>query len=279
MKLEGRKKPLVIAWIHSHVRGSECSFSSIDNHTQHSFSKLHKGVLGLVIEIKKNGQKGSHDFFELTQIGRKTIERCSRQKNCISNEQHDSCNGREFYQSAYNKVIFDPSFSLKVRNFMSINVAGAACLSDWDMGDFEEDIDDLSEVEENEFKTPQPHSKNFQSTKDETCKICQNKFSNLLLHLSRWSEACKDGYGDEFEKIKKMKEDEQRAKKRKLNSDSYERKKKRQESCPQDKEAEKERKKQYNKDNPEVVKGWNKRYYTRNADKIRVHNYIFNKDI
>ena len=77
LKLERGEKPVLIAWIHSHVRGSDCGFSSIDNHTQHSFSKLHKGVLGLVIEIKKNDQRGPHDFFELTKIGRKTIEICS----------------------------------------------------------------------------------------------------------------------------------------------------------------------------------------------------------
>ena len=102
LKLERRKKPLLIAWIHSHVRGSDCGFSSIDNHMQHTLSKVHNGVLGLVIEIKKNGQRGVYDFFEMTQIGKRSVELCSRQKTCITSEQHDSCNRREFYQTAKN---------------------------------------------------------------------------------------------------------------------------------------------------------------------------------
>ena len=269
LKLEGRKKPLLIAWIHSHVRGSECGFSSIDNHTQHSFSKLYKGVLGLVIEIKKNDQRGPHDFFELTHIGRKTIEWCSRQKNCISTEQHDSCNERHFYQSAHGKVIFDPSYSLKVRNFMVMNEAGAASQLEWDKGDFEEDIADHSEDEQNEFKAP-PSKK--QKKQAEACKICHNKFPNLFVHLSRWSKDCRSQYGKEFEEIKKRKEDEQKAKGKKRDSDRYE----------INKEDVNKRNQQYKNENAETIRETRKRYNMRFADKnkvitfsVELHNVLF----
>ena len=43
-------------------------FSSIDNHTQYAYSKLHSGVLGLVIEIKPNGERGNADFFEMSKV-------------------------------------------------------------------------------------------------------------------------------------------------------------------------------------------------------------------
>ena len=88
-RLEKMKKPCLISWIHSHVRGMECSFSSIDNHTQHTYAKMYKGVLGLVIEIKTNGKKGIYDFFEMSSNGRKAIEDCSRKKNCITNVQNE----------------------------------------------------------------------------------------------------------------------------------------------------------------------------------------------
>ena len=120
-KSENKEPPCLIAWIHSHVRGMECSFSSIDNHTQHSYAKLHKGVLGLVIEIMPNGKKGVYDFFEMSSFGKKSIEKCSRQEDCITTEQHESCSGREFYQSAKNKVLFDDFYSIKVSNFMDTN--------------------------------------------------------------------------------------------------------------------------------------------------------------
>ena len=117
-KVDRKEKPCLISWIHSHVGGSECCFSSIDNHTQHSYHKFHKGVLGLVVEIKQNGKKGVYDFFELSSLGKKEIEKCSRQKNCITTEQHESCMGREFYQSAMAKILFDDFYTIEVANFM-----------------------------------------------------------------------------------------------------------------------------------------------------------------
>ena len=117
-KVDRTEKPCLIAWIHSHVGGSECCFSSIDNHTQYSYQKVHKGVLGLVVEINRNGKKGAYDFFELSSFGKKEIGKCSRQKNCITTEQHESCMGREFYQSAMRKVLFDDFYSIEVANFM-----------------------------------------------------------------------------------------------------------------------------------------------------------------
>ena len=117
-QVDRKEKPCLISWIHSHVGGSECFFSSIDNHTQYSYQKVHKGVLGLVVEIKPNGKKGSYDFFELSSFGKKELEKCSRQKNCVTTQQHESCMGREFYQSAMTKVLFDDFYSIEVANFM-----------------------------------------------------------------------------------------------------------------------------------------------------------------
>ena len=118
-KEDRKEKPCLISWIHSHVGGSECCFSSIDNHTQHAYQKVHKGVLGLVVEINQNGKKGAYDFYELSSIGKKEIDKCCRQRNCITTEQHESCMGREFYQSAMTKVLFDAFYSIEVANFMT----------------------------------------------------------------------------------------------------------------------------------------------------------------
>ena len=100
---------------------------------------------------------------------------------------------------------------------MSKQLAGAASQLEWDNGDFEEDMDDPSEFEENESKAPQIPKK-----QGDRCKICHRNFPNLFIHLSRWSTNCRNEYGQEFEEIKKRKHDEQKAKKRKLNNDSYE---------------------------------------------------------
>ena len=124
-----KEKPCLISWIHSHVGGSECCFSSIDNHIQHTHQKYHKGVLGLVVEIKHNGKKGVYDFFELTSFGKKEIDKCNRRRNTVTTEQHESCMGREFYQSAKTKVLFDAFYSIEVANFM-LKIGIEASLSD-----------------------------------------------------------------------------------------------------------------------------------------------------
>ena len=109
---------MLLAWIHSHVQSVPCNFSSVDVHTQHSFAKVYDGILGLVIELKENGQLGQHDFFEMSQQGAKLVENCSRKKNCNTREQHQSCNNPSIYKSAIEKVMFHNDTLLEVRNFM-----------------------------------------------------------------------------------------------------------------------------------------------------------------
>ena len=108
-----------MAWIHSHVRSVACNFSSVDLHTQLSYSKIYNDILGLVVEIKENGQLGQHDFFEMSRQGQRLVEKCSKRKDCNSRQQHESCKNPHFYQSAKSKVMLSEELSLHVRNFMS----------------------------------------------------------------------------------------------------------------------------------------------------------------
>ena len=65
MWYENNQRPILIAWIH---------------HTQHTFSKLHQGILGLVIELKEDGEVGKHDFFEMEELATVGPKRCN---NCL----------------------------------------------------------------------------------------------------------------------------------------------------------------------------------------------------
>ena len=91
---------MLLAWIHSHVQSVPCNFSSVDVHTQHSFAKIHDGILGLVVELNENGQIGQYDFYEMSLQGEELVETCSKKKNCNTREQHQSCNNHSIYQSA-----------------------------------------------------------------------------------------------------------------------------------------------------------------------------------
>ena len=112
------KRPVLLAWIQSHVQSVPCNFSSVDVHTQHTFSKIHEGVLGLVVEIKDDGQLGQYDFYEMSQQGAKLVESCSRKKNCNTREQHQSCNNPCIYKSALEKIILHDDTLLEVKKIM-----------------------------------------------------------------------------------------------------------------------------------------------------------------
>ena len=75
LRSEGKMEPCLVAWIHTHVSNVKCGFSSIDSHTQYTYSKIHDEVLGLVIEVNNN-KIGQYDFFEITRQGKRFLEMC-----------------------------------------------------------------------------------------------------------------------------------------------------------------------------------------------------------
>ena len=119
MMSENSRQPVLMSWIHSHVQGVKCNFSSVDLHTQHTFAKVYKNILGLVVELTEAGQIAKYDFFEMSVKGKLSIEICSRKENCQPRLQHQSCNNDLYYKSSIEKVIFHDDTSLECKNFMN----------------------------------------------------------------------------------------------------------------------------------------------------------------
>ena len=269
-KTERNKTPILIAWIHSHVRGAECSFSSIDNHTQHAYSKLHREVLGLVIEIQPNGKKGVYDFFELSKLGIEAIERCSRSKNCITTAQHDSCTGRKFYQSAMEKVSFDDFYTLNVSNFISKGTENGQNQPSTDMiSEDEMEVENMSEnsidTEENPNVSISPEvrtepEKNQQANKTD-CKYCKKSFVNLFSHISR-SGKCRAQYGEEFDTMNKERDDNVKASKRERGRKTY--------------SQNKAKKRKYYNENKDVIRNSQKAYKSRNSERLKEDHRRYN---
>ena len=46
-----KKDFVLISWIHSHVGGVPCGFSSIDMHSQFLYERAYPGILGTVFQI------------------------------------------------------------------------------------------------------------------------------------------------------------------------------------------------------------------------------------
>ena len=175
------KGKTLVLWIHTHVRGSLCGFSSVDVHTQYAYRLMSSNILGLVIELNNSGECGEFDFFELTNDGNGIVRNCGRTKN-ISSIQHESCARKELYKSAKDRITISDNISTKVQDFR-----------------FEEI--NLSLKEEHDWTH---------------CKNCKKDFKNILLHLSRMQK-CRRTYGKEYDKMKEVKAEE----KKKYGKDYY----------------------------------------------------------
>ena len=83
-------------WVHCHVNGAPCGFSSIDVHTQLTLQKLFPSIKGLVVEM--NGENViTWKVFNLTRRGVSSISKCSKTRN-VSCIQHEECSSLSFFQ-------------------------------------------------------------------------------------------------------------------------------------------------------------------------------------
>ena len=77
-----------MAWVHSHVDGNKCFFSSLDCHTQRTIQCQIPDALGIVLEIDKEKNLIQSDYYQLTPFGMKHVERCRD----TSQQLHSRCN-------------------------------------------------------------------------------------------------------------------------------------------------------------------------------------------
>ncbi len=76
----------ISAWVHSHVRGALCGFSSVDVHTQYMYNRLCQGwtIYGLVYEIHQGSSHTVCSWMDLTESGQQEVSQCS-----ITHQQHE----------------------------------------------------------------------------------------------------------------------------------------------------------------------------------------------
>ena len=79
-------------WIHSHVEGNKCGFSSTDIQTQFAYEQMVPNILGCVFEVGKT-KIVKYDFFKLTAEGKDRVKTCQKSATL-----HSSCFGRTFYE-------------------------------------------------------------------------------------------------------------------------------------------------------------------------------------
>ena len=108
---------VIIAWIHSHVQGMQCCFSSIDVHSQHAMQMMYPGSFGIVMEVKKCSEIGKTDAFVLTDHGLARVLSCNLNNLSHSGAQHESCSRSDLYQSIWASIAFTNQ-PIEVLDFM-----------------------------------------------------------------------------------------------------------------------------------------------------------------
>ena len=78
------EKFVVVSWIHSHVDGTACGFSSVDMHSQFRYEEAFQRVLGTVLEIDRQNQCKKHDFCRLTEKGREWLICVTSKATCTT---------------------------------------------------------------------------------------------------------------------------------------------------------------------------------------------------
>ena len=85
----------IAAWVHSHVQGVQCCFSSVDVHNHLTLSKTFDDILGLVFELDKEGDPKNYDFYALTRKGVLKARKCQKP----GFDFHDECAEKSYYTS------------------------------------------------------------------------------------------------------------------------------------------------------------------------------------
>ena len=115
-KLENEDK--IIGWVHSHVRGVKCFFSSLDVHNQYIWQRLDPNHIGLVVQIHPDESLVDHDYYKLTSVGMKTVKNCldgslNQGLNINNSRPHSSCGRDNLYMSQ--KHLVDPIADLPLK--------------------------------------------------------------------------------------------------------------------------------------------------------------------
>ena len=244
-------------WIHTHVRGSSCGFSSVDVHTQYAYRLISPTILGLVVELEENGQCGDYDFFELTSYGNESVRACGTTFN-LSSVQHESCAGKDLFKSAMHRITFSDGISTNLKDFR-----------------------------QKTLKLPVKEEFDFES-----CKGCQKSFKNILLHLSRMDD-CRKTYGKEYEKMKQFKCEEKkkhkkeyyhknietiRKRKMKLANANKETINAKKRKCDKDhKNLRLEKHRIYNKENRDLINEKQKEYDDANRAKVNEKQRVYDE--
>ena len=110
---------VLVSWIHSHVGGTLCGFSSVDMHSQYQWEQSFPAVLGTVLQINEQNYCNAFDFYRLTEEGTNMVTFCNRTRS-LHNTQHPQCYSLDFFASHIHQVSLVDASPLEITNISNI---------------------------------------------------------------------------------------------------------------------------------------------------------------
>ena len=175
-----------MAWVHSHVDGNKCFFSSLDCHTQRSIQCQIPDALGIVIEIDENKNLIQSDYYQLTTFGMNYVERCRN----TSEQLHTRCNRKDLYVSKKPLIQFVEKKPLQISNFSGISVTPDKTTKSPSIKRKGQSTSNIKKAKLDQ------NSETLRKTKtNEKCKGCKKEFTikKLLKHIENDAK-CKSNY-------------------------------------------------------------------------------------
>ena len=202
MKKKYGSKLSIAAWVHSHVEGVECCFSSVDLHTQFTWSQVFPDILGLVFEIDQDGLPAEYDFYGLTTQGITELRKCRKP----GSDGHVECDKKSYYTSKLHLI--DPiDIHLEVHDFFQMSYPNEQL--------FENEWPTIEESTKRKLKLVKPSvhemEVEIQNQEDKTdsyqsqdhekeCEGCKKTYNidTFFKHFRR-AKKCKEKYGDRYD--------------------------------------------------------------------------------
>ena len=232
IKNQYQSKISIIAWIH--VGGNQVS--SVDLHTQKTWSNDFPDILGLSLEVNEDRvMPEKFDFYALTRQGNQKLMQCKQTKDQI----HVQCQKKSFYKSFLDYVKFTDGpleiiydiFEIVLDDPMEVQ----SDTSQIDDDPMEEDVDDFWKF----------------------CTGCKKPFydpGTFSRHVSH-SKKCKSSYGEKYtDWYKKRSKDSNRKRQQKWTQNEN------------NKESKRKYMRKYDKEHQDEIKDYKQRYYKENQD-------------
>ena len=282
MKKKYGSKLSIAAWVHSHVEGVECCFSSVDLHTQFTWSQVFPDILGLVFEIDQDGLPAEYDFYGLTTQGITELRKCRKP----GSDGHVECDKKSYYTSKLHLI--DPiDIHLEVHDFFQMSYPNEQLFeNEWPT--IEEStkrklkpVKPSAHEEEVEIQDQEDITNSYQSQDHEKeCEGCKKTYNidTFFKHFRR-AKKCKEKYGDRYDDM--IKERRENYKKAHNFKNTQKRNEKAKQIYAENSEARKEKAKQIYAENRETKKEKAKQIYAENKEARKENfkqNYAENRE-